>query len=135
MPGWAPPSPAPILRLSLGRYGSARTSNISRTSRPRGVGGGGAIQAGSSTVLSLRQLAFPFTQPQPRCPRLITDCKLPEILGPLSRPVDSVLQVPRELPSCQPSCTQHRLVLKLASPQGQNTPGDLGLEDECLSQG
>lgn len=133
MPGWAPPSPAPILRLSLGRYGSARTSNISRTSRPRGWRG--AIQACSSTVLSLRQLAFPFTQPQPRCPRLITDCKLPEILGPLSRPVDSVLQVPRELPSCQHGYPQHRLVLKLSSHQGQNTPGGLGLEDECLSQG
>ena len=36
-------------------------------------GEGEAVQASSPTVLSPRQLALPFTQAQPRCPRLITE--------------------------------------------------------------
>lgn len=49
MPGWAPPSPAPILRLSLGRYGVSKYCPISQEHQGlrKGVG-----QTSRSTVLS-----------------------------------------------------------------------------------
>lgn len=49
MPGLAPPSPAPILRLSLGRYGVSKYCPISQEHQGLREG---VIQTYSSTVFS-----------------------------------------------------------------------------------